>query len=124
MVTATSTLLRPPAGSNRAGCGPKSCGSPLWHAAAASRTSRAAVSLEELKVVPQEQRDGADATAQGGKGGIAVDGPAHLGERDGVHEAVLDPEREQRAGDEGRLRDARLAAHLHAARDHLQRRAG
>src|SRR3954471_12736812 len=124
MVTATSTLFRPPAGSTREGCGAKSAGTPLWHAAAESATTRAAVSLEELKVVPQEQGDGAEATAQGGKGGIAVDGPAHLGERDGVHEPVLDSEREERAGNEGRLRDAGLSSDLHAARDHLQRRAG
>src|SRR5436305_9878426 len=124
MVTTTSTVFRPPAGSTREGWGPKSVGSPLWHAAAASRASRAQVSLEELKVVPEEQRDGAGATAQVGKGRIAVDGPAHLGERDGVHEAVLDAEREQRARNEGALGDAGLAAELHAARDHLQRWAG
>src|SRR3954451_25090170 len=95
MVTAASSWFGPPAGSRREGCGAKSAGTPLWHAAAAKPTSSAAVSLEELKVITHDQGEGADgARGQRGKGRVAVDGPAQLGEGKGVDEAVFEADRE------------------------------
>src|SRR5207237_2553067 len=109
MVIGASTSVGPPAGSTWEGLGANVAGAPLWQAAAQSAARRTAVSLEELKVVPQQQGDGTDGAAQGGKGRVPVDRPAQLRERDRVHEPVLDAEREDGAGKEGRLGNARLA---------------
>src|SRR5712671_7072065 len=124
MVIDVSTSLGPPAGSTRTGCGAKAAGAPLWHAVAASTKSSAAVSLEKLKVVPHDQGEGTDGAAQGGKGRVAVDRPAQLGEGDGMDEPVLRTEREDGPGNDGGLADARLAGELDPARHHLEGRPG
>src|SRR5437764_3026672 len=125
MVIAVSTSLGPPAGSTWESAGANVAGAPLWQAAAATASSRAEVSLEELKVVPHDQGEGTDGSAQRGKGGVAMDRPAQLGEGDdGVDESVLDAQREDRSGHHGGLADARLSGELEPARHHLQRRSG
>src|SRR5437660_5079887 len=115
----------------RTGCGANEAGTPRWQAAAASGTRNPAAfgrapvlsrALEELKAVPQQEGDGADGAAQGGEGGIAVPGPARLGEGDDESEPPLDADGDDRAGNQGALGDARIAAELQAASDRLDRR--
>src|SRR3954465_16092578 len=122
MVMETSLPCGPPAGSTRETVGAKVAGGPLWQAAPGSARARRVVNLEELKVGPHDEGEGALGAARRGKLRVPVDREARLGERDGAREAVLDSERENRSGSQGRLRDARLSGQLRDARDDLQRR--
>src|SRR3954454_11766440 len=115
MVMAVSSSLGPPAGSTREGCGANAAGAPLWQAAAATARSRTEISLEELKMVPHDQGEGADGSAQRGKRGVAMDRPAQLGEGDGVDESVLDAQGEDCPGNQRGLADARLTGELDPA---------
>src|SRR4051794_7406370 len=122
MVMETSLSRGPPAGSTRETAGANVAGGRLWQAAAVSATARMVVSLEELKVGPHDEGEGAESAARKGKLRVPVDREARFRERDGAREPVLDSEREDRSGREGRLRDARLSGDLGSARDDLQGR--
>src|SRR5436309_3167731 len=122
MVMETSLSRGPPAGSTRKTAGANVAGGPLWQAPAASATARMVVSLEELKVGPHDEGKGAESATRKGKLRVPVDREPRFRERDGTREPVLDSEREDCSGGEGRLRDARLSADLRSARDDLQRR--
>src|SRR4051812_24818130 len=117
MVMETSLACGPPAGSTRETVGANVAGGPLWQAAPASATARRGVSLEKLKVGPQDEGESALGAARRGKLRVSVDREARLGEGDGAREPVLDSEREDPSGSEGRLRDARLSGQLGGARD-------
>src|SRR3954470_2861808 len=122
MVMETSLPCGPPAGSTRETVGANVAGGPLWQAAPASARARGGGSLEELKVGPHDEGEGALGAARRGKLRVPVDREARLGERNGAREAVLDSEREDPSGGESRLRDARLSGQLGGPRDYLQRR--
>src|SRR3954471_18334457 len=122
MVMETSLPCGPPAGSTRETVGANVAGGPLWQAAPASATARRVVNLEELKVGPHDEGEGALGAARRGKLRVPVDREARLGERDGAREPLLDSEREDPSGGDGRLRDARLSGQLGGPRDDLQRR--
>src|SRR3954451_25056961 len=122
MVMETSLPCGPPAGSTRETVGANVAGGPLWQAAPASATGRRGVRPEELKVGPHDEGKGALGAARRGKLRVPVDREARLGERDGACEPVLDSERDDPSGGDGRLRDARLSGQLGGPRHDLQRR--
>src|SRR3954471_12548228 len=122
MVMETSLPCGPPAGSTRETVGANVAGGPLWQAAPASAMASMVVTLEELKVGPHDEGEGALGAARRGKLRVPMDREARLGERDGAREPVLDSEREDPSGGERRLRDARLSGQLRGPGDDLQRR--